>query len=430
MRPLIVFHFFVHYIFYKHNTPPCPRSTSVSMLRDANTEYHGASDKSQISSPRVPQQQSPNASLLEHAGLDDLEIFGTMAEPQASPMRGPHMILPQTIMTYRDRHGSDSQSTKSAHQPFCGCRFGFGAAFSEISKMVHDLTRWLNERIKEVYNHYMKKRQYVAVPNDNTRRTFKNRVNEHTPLLSRPKQKQKVARKTKLTAAVQKRVLIPEVDIESLLTSAAKTDWLAQDDIQEPSLAPQTKICSVPIDFGTGPSNALRIFVDPSYGQPIQLPPSPPPQTRTTELSSTGSLERRWNIKPPEDQSERHSHLTCAFGDWNGSDQVPIHQDQFNYTRPRPQTYIVRDHPVYSTFTTGQCPQQPSRVDDSQSEERTQPERIPSRLTRTKSRIRASLGSLPGLLPSRVMASLSSIAIPSTMTASSARKPSHSARRQ
>ncbi|KFH73418.1 hypothetical protein MVEG_00634 [Podila verticillata NRRL 6337] len=240
------------------------------MLRDANTEYHGVSDSSQISSPRVPQQQRHN-SLLEHAGLDDLEIFGNMAEPQASPMptrpprdllklRGPHMILPQTIMKHQDQHGSDSRSTKSAYQPFCGCRFGFGAAFSEISKLVHDLTLRLNERGKERYNYYTKKRQYVAVPNDNRRRTFKNRENEHTPLLSRPKQKQKVTRKPKVTAAAQKRVLIPEVNIESLLTSAAKADWLAQDDIQGPSLVSPTKICSEPIDFITGTSNAFKIF--------------------------------------------------------------------------------------------------------------------------------------------------------------------------
>lgn len=414
--PLIVFHFlFITPSFTKKKTPPCPRSVPVIMLRDStNTEYDGASDMSQISSPRVPRYQSPNASLLERTGLDDLEIFGTMDKPQARTMptrpshvllkvRGPHIILPQTTMRHRDDHESDSQSTKGAHQPFCGCRFG--AAFSETSKMVHHLTRRLNECGKEAYSHYTKKHHpYVAVPNDNIRKTAKNRVDEHTPLLSRPKQKQKLTRGPIATTVVQKRVLIPEVDIESLLNSAAKADWLVQDDIQRPLLTPQTKICSEPIDFSTGSSNALKIFVGPSHEQPIHLPPPPlpppPPQTIGAELSSASSLEQRWSNQSPEERPEGNSHLTCEFADWNESDQVPIYQDQFNHARPRPQPYIVRDHPVCSTNTTEQCPQHPFHVNDSLSEECGQPKRRPSRLDRTKSRIRASLRSLPGFLPS------------------------------
>ncbi|KAF8935026.1 hypothetical protein BGZ52_001873 [Haplosporangium bisporale] len=221
-------------------------------------------------------------------------------------------------MKHQDQHGSDSRSTKSAYQPFCGCRFGFGAAFSEISKLVHDLTLRLNERGKELYNYYTKKRQYVAVPNDNRRRTFKNRENEHTPLLSRPKQKQKVTRKPKVTAAAQKRVLIPEVDIESLLTSAAKADWLAQDDIQGPSLVSPTKICSEPIDFITGTSNAFKIFVDSSYGLPTTRVLFPLHYWRCTILSTKPPHRREHTDpsskllschKPPQSQQIRKTEF-------------------------------------------------------------------------------------------------------------------------
>lgn len=351
--------------------------------------------------------RNPNASLLGPAELDDLEIFGTTAEAEAgvtsarSSCNPPKSRAPQAIPPgesaangHQNHHEPESQSTKSARQLFCGC--GFSTAFSEISKMVH----WrLGGCGKEVHDHFTNRHQYVSIPN-NDEDGVANSVEELTPLLIKPRKKPKAARKPNVATKIKKiRVVAPVID--NMRTSATKVDGLIHDDNQGSSTVPPSRICHVAIDFGPDRSNVLRISSDDSYAQSIQ--PSPP--TTPTELSPMGSLERLWKQPPPDAQSGRRLHFACVFSPWNENDQVPVIQDQFNYTRSQQQPRMDVGQHV-------------DRQDQPQ-----KPGKKPSRFNRTRDRFRASLASLPGFLSNQVMTSISTAAIPPSIVSS--RKSPH-----
>ncbi|KAF9336913.1 hypothetical protein BG006_006881, partial [Podila minutissima] len=236
----------------------------------ANTQHPGT-----VGSMSQYPHQNPIASLLEPAKLDDLEIFGTIAETSLTSAwssydppksRGPQAISSGESATNRhqNRHKPDNQSTKSSRQSFCGC--GFGTAFSEISNMIH---RRLSGCGKQVHGHYANKHQDIAIPNRDEDGAPNNSVDELTSLLTQPRKKKKAAHKPNVATKTKKiRVLTQEMVIDNMLTSATKADGLIHDDIQGSSTAPPSRICSVPVDFGAGPSNAPRISLKHSYALP------------------------------------------------------------------------------------------------------------------------------------------------------------------